>query len=190
GARAEQLEDAPGPGAEVHEERKGPPPQRLVHGVLNVLLGDMERADFVPLGGMGLEIGLCRLRARLLHGGGAGTVARESQVGRIETCDDRRRERALGAAFSEAEENPRALAEAGDEAGFGQELQVPADARLALTKNLREVLDVQLGRGKQRQDAQTGGLTRGAKRGKALRAGQALKLRLGAVAIRHKDMFI
>ena len=40
---SEQLEDAPGAGAEIDEERERPLPQRLVHGALDLLLGDMQR---------------------------------------------------------------------------------------------------------------------------------------------------
>ena len=47
-----------------------------------------------------------------------------------------------------------------DETGFGHQLQMPADARLALAEDLGQVLDVQLGLGQQRQDAQARGLAR------------------------------
>ena len=68
GAGAEQLEDASRAGAEIDEERERTFAQRLVHGGLDLLLGHMERADLVPLAGMGLEVGLRCLGTRLLHG--------------------------------------------------------------------------------------------------------------------------
>ena len=78
-----------------------------------------------------------------------------------------------GAALGQAEEHPGAFAEAGDQAGFGHELQMPADARLALGEDLGQVLDVQLGAGQQRQDAQARGLAGGAQGGEGMGAGQA-----------------
>ena len=52
GARRKQLEHAPGAGAEIDQQREGPGPERLVHRRLDVSLGDMQRADPVPLAGM------------------------------------------------------------------------------------------------------------------------------------------
>ena len=67
------------------------------------------------------------------------------------------------------------------EPGLGHQLQMPADARLALAKHLGEVLDVQLTVGKQRQDTETGRLACSAERREALRARQARIRRLGSV---------
>ena len=52
GARRKQLEHAPGAGAEIDEQREGPLPERLVNRGFDVSLGDMQRADPVPLAGM------------------------------------------------------------------------------------------------------------------------------------------
>ena len=172
-AGAEQFEDAPGAGAEIDQKVERPLAQRLVHGGLDLAFGHMERANPVPLGRVRLEVGLGRLGARLLHGFRAGAVAVNGQVGRVEALDNGAGERALGSAVGEAEEHPGALAEAGDEAGFGHELQVPADARLALRQDLGQILDVQLRARKQRQDAQARGLARGAQGRKRVGAGKA-----------------
>ena len=64
--------------------------------------------------------------------------------------------------IGQAEEHPAPLAEARDQPGLGHQLQMPADARLALPEDLGQVLDVQLAAGEQRQDAQPRGLARGA----------------------------
>ena len=179
GAAAEQFEDAPGAGAEIDQKIERPLAQRLVHGRFDVALGDMQRADLVPLAGMGLEIGLRRFGAGLLHGCGAGAVAGEREVARIEAGDDGFGERRLGAGLGQPEKHPRAFAEAPDQAGIGHELQMPADARLALAEDLGEVLDVQLAAGKQRQDAQARGLAGGAQCGKGGGARQAWGFRSG-----------
>ena len=106
GAGAEQFEDAAGAGAEIDEKIERPLAQRRVHGRFDVALGDMQRADLVPLAGMGLEIGLGRFGARLLHGGGPGAIAGEREVARVEAGDDGVGERRFGAGLGQAEEHP------------------------------------------------------------------------------------
>ncbi len=73
------------------------------------------------------------------------------------------------------------FAEALDEAGLGHELQMPADARLALAEDLGQVLDVQLAAGQQRQDAQPRRLAGAAQGGKRVDAGQAWARGLGSL---------
>ena len=52
--------------------------------------------------------------------------------------------------------------------GLGHQLEVTADARLALDQDLGQILDVQLRIGQQRQDPQARGLASAAKRGERL----------------------
>ena len=172
-AGREQLEHAPGAGAEIDQQREGPRPKRLVHRSLDLFFGDMQRADLVPLAGMLLEVALRRILPRLLDGRGARTVAGEHRVGGIEARHDGRGERRFAAGIGQAEEHPAPLAEARDQPGFGHQLQMPADARLALSEDLGQVLDVQLAAGKQRQDAQARGLACGAQTAESVGPGQA-----------------
>ena len=173
GAGREQFEHAPGAGAEVDEERERPLAEGFVDSGLDLLLGDVERADSVPLAGMFLEIILRGFLARLVDGLGAGAVSGEDGVGGVEARDDRGGERRLVAAVGETEEHPAALAEAPDQAGLGHQLQVPADARLALAEDLGEVLDVELAPGEERQDAEPRRLASGAKQAQGVGARQA-----------------
>ena len=179
GARREQLEHAPRAGAEIDEQREGPRPKRLVHRGLDVSLGDMQRADPVPLAGMLPEIALRRILPRLLDGGGARAVAGEDGVGGIEARHDRRGKLRFAACIGQTEEHPAPLAEARDQPGLGHQLQMTADARLALAEDLGQVLDVQLAAGKQRQDAQARGLSRGAQAAQALGRGTDFLRRAG-----------
>ena len=66
------------------------------------------------------------------------------------------RARHLGAAavLGQAEEGPGALAEALDQAGLGQQLEMARDARLRLAQDVGQVGDGQFGLGQQRQHAQ------------------------------------
>ena len=87
----------------------------------------------------------------------------------------------FAASIGEAEEHPAPLAEARDQPGLGHQLQVTADARLALSEDLGQVLDVQLAAGEQRQDAQPRRLARGAKAAQGMGAGQISGMGLGLV---------
>ncbi len=61
GAAGEQLEDAPGAGAEIDEQGERARPKRLIYRGLDLFLCDMQRADLVPLAGMRLEVALRRV---------------------------------------------------------------------------------------------------------------------------------
>ena len=67
-AGREQLEHAPGAGAEIDQQGEGARPKRLVDRSLDLFFGDMQRADLVPLSGMLLEVALRRILPRLLDG--------------------------------------------------------------------------------------------------------------------------
>ena len=60
------------------------------------------------------------------------------------------------AALGQPEKGPRALAEALDQSGFGQQPQMTGQPRLRLAQDVGEVGDGQFGLRKQRQDAQAG----------------------------------
>ena len=87
----------------------------------------------------------------------------------------------FAARLGQAEEHPASLAEARDQPGLGHQLQVTADARLALSEDLGQVLDVQLAAGEQRQDTQPRGLSGGAKAAQGMGAGQISGVGLGLV---------
>ena len=75
-------------------------------------------------------------------------------VGRIEALDQRARDVGAAAVLGEAEERPRAFAEALDQPGLGQQLEMARDARLRLAQDVGEIGDGQLGLGQQREHAQ------------------------------------
>ena len=108
----------------------------------------------------------------------------------IEPRDQRTRELGAAAALGQAEERPGAFAEALDQAGLDQQLEVARDARLRLAKDLGEVGDGQFGLGQQHQDAQArflaGGLERGVE-GVECAGGQTALM--GNIPS-HKDIFI
>ena len=154
-SRPEQFEHAAGAGAEIEQRAERLVGERGADRGLHRFVGDMQLADAVPLGGMRAEIGLRRGGARLR----APTASRSrsrAMVGSAGSSRVDQRARDLGAAavLGQAEERPGALAEALDQAGLGQQLEMARDARLRLAQDVGEVGDGQLGLGQQRQHAQ------------------------------------
>ena len=136
-SRAEQFEHAPGAGAEIEQRADRPIGERGLDRALDRRVGDVQAADAVPFGGVLAEIGLRGGRARGAHGGEPPAVAQHHRVGRIEPPDQRLRDVGDAAALAEAIERPAPLAEAIDQPGFGQQLQMSRDARLRLAQDLR-----------------------------------------------------
>ena len=112
------------------------------------------------------EIGLRRGGARRRAPTASRVAVARDRSGRSGSSRVEQRARDVGAAavLGQPEERPGALAEALDQAGFGQQLEMARDARLRLAQDVGEVGDGQLGLGQQRQHAQArllaGGLER------------------------------
>ena len=119
---AEQFEHAAGAGAEIQERAERLVGERGADRVLHRLIGDMQLADAVPLGGMRAEIGLRGGGARRPHRGEPLAVARDGRVGRIEPVEQRAGDLGAAAMLGQPEEGPGALAEALDQPGLGQKL--------------------------------------------------------------------
>ena len=152
---AEQFEDAAGAGAEIEQRAERLARRALADRALHRLVGDVQLADAVPLRGVRAEIVLRRVRR-------ARGAPRRAARGRASTIGSSGSSRAISARassalpprFGQAEERPGALAEALDQAGLDQQLEMARDARLRLAQDVGEVGDGQLGLGQQRQDAQ------------------------------------
>ena len=168
----------------------GPGPSASTHRLLDLALGDVQRADAVPIGGVRAEIALRGGFALALQGVGPLAIARDHAVGAVDEAENVEREPAAGRAVGDVEIGPAPLAEALDQAGLGQQLQMPADARLALPEDLREVLDAELAGGEQQQDAQARRLGRRLERGDDVIAGER-SCHDGLLADgSYKDMFM
>ena len=97
------------------------------------------------------EIAFGRLAVLLLAGREPLAVARRLRVGGIEALQDAERHVALRLRVGEPVIDPRAFRAARDEAGFGENLQMPRDARLRLAEDLRQLLHGALAALEQRQ---------------------------------------
>ena len=163
----EQFEHAAGAGAEIEQRTDRAVGERGLDRALDRRVGDMQAADAVPLGGVLAEIGLRGGGARGAHRGEPPAVAHHHRIGRIEPADQRLRDVGDAAALAEPIERPAPLAEAIDQAGFGEQLQMARDARLRLAQDFGEVGDRQLGFGEQREHAQARAFAGGAQRPRA-----------------------
>ena len=146
---AEHFQHAAGAGAEIEQRAERPLRQRLADRAFDRLVGDMQLADAVPLRGVRAEIVLRRRRARGPHRREPVAVARDHRSRSGSSLRDQlARELGGAAAFGQAEERPGALAEALDQPGLGQQLEMARDARLRLPQDLGEVGHRQFGLGR------------------------------------------
>ena len=143
--RAEQLEHAPGAGAEIEQRADLAAGERAADRLLHRLVRDMKLADAVPLGGVAAEIGLRGGVALRAHRGQPLAIACQRRVGGIEARNQLARQLGRPAALAQAEERPGPFPEAIDQPGLGQEPQMPRNARLRLAQDGGEIGDGELG---------------------------------------------
>ena len=86
-AVGKKFERSAGTGAEIEEERERPFAQRFLHGLLDVALGDVERPDVIPVGGMFFEENLSRSFAVTFQRIGAFAIEPYQSFGRIDVGD-------------------------------------------------------------------------------------------------------
>ena len=120
----EQFEHAAGAGAEIEQRAERLVGERRADRVLHRLVGDMQLADAVPLGGVGAEISLRCCGARLPHRWQPFAVTRDGLVAGIEALDQRAGDVRASAVLGKPEEGPGPLPEALDQPGFDQQLEV------------------------------------------------------------------
>jgi hypothetical protein len=162
GQRREELEHAPGAGAEVEQEVDLVGADEGGKGGLDLGLGDMQGADLVPMAGDPAEIGLGSALAGLDNACQAlGITLQELVLGRQqvddEACDGR-----SGAGLGEAEQHPAPLLVAIDQAGLAHQLEVAADPGLALGENRCQLGDVEFAMREDEQEPEPGAFGTGA----------------------------
>ena len=92
--------------------------------LLDLLIGDMQLADAIPLGGVAAEIGLRGGGARGTHRCKPLAIARDHRVERIEAADQRARQLRSRSALTQPEERPGAFAKPLDQSSLGQKLEM------------------------------------------------------------------
>ncbi len=161
---AQKPQHASGAGADVEQVADAGLRHHRQERSLDFAIVDMQRADLVPLRGVGAEIGGGGLGAGAAHPLEAVQVAGHRRfVGRDEV-DQRAHQPAAAAALGQSKERPGAFAETLHEAGVAQQPQMPGYPRLALAENLGKLADRELAPGAQDQDAHPGRFGHGAQR--------------------------
>src|SRR6202007_1872527 len=108
---------------------------------------DVERTDAVPLGGIFAEIGARNVRALAFARTQSLKIQSDRGIGITARRDELSRQRAYRARLAQAIEDPAAFAEAVEETGSAQELQVTRYSRLALPQNLSKLAHSELAAG-------------------------------------------
>jgi hypothetical protein len=162
--RPEQFEHAPGAGAEIEQRAYRGLRQGADDCLLDRLVGDVELANAVPLGGVPAEIGLGGAGALRPHRGQPLAIARERRVVGVKAGNELAGKLGGILPLAQAEERPRPFAETLDQPGLDEEPQMTRNARLRLAQDGGEVRDGQFRLPEQRQDAQPGSLGRGLER--------------------------
>ena len=114
----------------------------------------MQRADAVPLAGVRSKI-LLRIRLALLaHGIEPLEVALQHRILPRQKLDELLHQRARRPLLRQPIENPTAFFETLDQARFRHQFQMPADPRLALPQDLRDLADGEFTLREQRKQPQ------------------------------------
>ena len=138
--RTEQFDHSPGARADVEQPADRTVAEQVDDRRLDLGLGDMERADTVPIGGMNGEIGGS-------DGGAFGTDRRQPRavgVAAVPECIEQPQNRPDMCRVTEANEDPRAFLGAPDQTGIAEDLEVTRHPWLALPEHLGQLADGQL----------------------------------------------
>ena len=141
--RGEQFDHPAGAGADVDQAAERGLAERAATRRLDLALGDVERAQRVPIGGVAGEIAGRGGGAVGAHRGEPGGVGLGPGIGAVDLrpAVDQLEQGLDPRPRAEAEEHPAPLLAALGEAGVDQDADVARDARLALPEHLRELAD-------------------------------------------------
>ena len=153
GVTGKDLEHGAGAGAEIDMELDGRTARQPQHGGFHILLAHMQRAEAFPIAGVFAEVGCGCLGALVANFFEAGEVAGQFGVMAGQQVDDGAGEGAAQIILAHAEQHPVAFLVAGDQPGLGHQLEMAADARLALPEDLGHLADVEFAMGEHEQDA-------------------------------------
>ena len=151
----EKLERATGSRSEIKQEAERTAAQRFAHRGFYFPLGNVERPDPIPIRRMLFKEGLRRCLTLAFQCVGPFAVEPYRRFGRVHVGNEPQCQAAARLTVGNVKINPAAFAEALDQARLVQELQMAADARLALPQDERQILNVELSTRKQEQNAQT-----------------------------------
>ena len=188
GERRDQFEHSARAGSQIQHRLNRRVSDHREDRRLDALLGRVQRADAVPIGGAFGEIGGRLLAPGLARDFQPGPIGSQSGIVGRDAGDQIARERP--ALVGQTKERPGALALALREAGVDQQLEMARDAWLRLPENRDQFAHRQFGLAKQAQQPQPRDLARGFERVEQGVETQAGRGRRRNCIVRHKDMFM
>ena len=153
GLGREEFQDAARARAEIDQGFDPLLAEHGLHGSFHILFTDVQRAEFFPVGGIAAEIAGGQLGPLGSNGFKAGEIAGKGAIVAGQHIDDGARQGSAQAFFTQAEEHPIALLVARHQACFDHELEMAADARLALAQDLGEFADIEFAVGEDKENA-------------------------------------
>ena len=152
--RPEQLEHASGAGADVEQVTRRERADDIGEHRLDFGLIDVERADAMPVRGIVAEIRGGQFGALAFDRREALQIERDRLVLLAACVHQIAAQQADGPARAQPVKDPAPLAGTVEKPGVAEELQMARNARLALSKNLRQFGNGQLAAGAQHEKAQ------------------------------------
>src|SRR6185437_947086 len=155
-----------GAGAEIQQIADGMAAERFEYPRFNFALVDVQRADLIPLLGIGPEIRVGRAGTLALHRVEPRLIERHRRIVARYRGADLPRQLSRPAARGKPIIDPSPLAKPVEQPGVAKQLQVARNPRLALAENVRELGHGQFALGAQQQQPQPGRFGDGAQAAK------------------------
>ena len=162
--RRQDFEHAPGSSADVEQIARVRRGDEVDKRRLDFALVDIERADSVPLRCVLAKIGGGKIGTLLLDCAQALQIESDGRIIFIAGPDQLTRQRPRRTGLAQAIEDPAAFAEAIEQPGLAQQLEMTRHARLALPEDLGQFADGQFPAGAQHGEPQPGRLGHRAQR--------------------------
>jgi len=133
---SEQFQHPACPNADINHQIEWPVPGQLAHFSLDLVVGQVELADPVPILGDTFKIGLCGFGTCFLGAFQSGNVPRDDRVIGRHHVIDQFSQTSPATAIGQAIEDIGPFRQAFGQPGVGQQFEMPAHPRLALAQNI------------------------------------------------------
>ena len=157
--RSEEFEHSPGARAEIGNHFHLASDAEAHHGLLDLVFRHIERPDPVPFVGIGPKIRRCLLSTHRTHRFQTFAIARDHDIFLRDQSRQHLCKRGHSATAGKTVENPAPLPKPFEKPRLAKQLQMTANARLALPQNLRQLGDRQFAARQQCQQTQPRRLT-------------------------------
>jgi len=164
-AVGEQFQHTPGPDTDINHQIERPLARELAHLALDLVIGEVEFADAVPVLGNTFKIGLCGFGARFLGAFEAGDIPCDDGVVRRHHVIDQLGQTSSATTVRQSIENVSAFRQTFGKTGVRQQFEMAAHPWLALAQDIDQFGNGQLPPREHDHHPQAGGLGQGLKLG-------------------------